>query len=95
MRSRRSLFSGPVGQLKSARSQATALERSIDREAVTTALNDLLGGYRDRRQVARLQEAARQVTRRLGELTGASCSAVSKGPGASVVAFQNGGRDDA
>jgi hypothetical protein len=97
VKSRLAPYRGPVARLKPARSQRAVIAAMQDREAVTTALESVLGAHPPERQRARLQEAARQVVQRLGDLTHASCSAVSRGPQASILVFgkPDGGVDGA
>lgn len=91
MKSRLAPYRGPVAKVPPARTQAAALRASVDKEAVTTALAALLDGFDERRQRDRLQEAARQIANGLRKLQGLSCSAVSHGPGATVIAIKGGG----
>lgn len=94
-RTARTRFAGQRATAKPARSRSALLQANTDREAVTLALDGLLNGFPKDRQVARLLELARQVTRLLASLTGAACSAVSKGHGASIVAFKSSEAPDA
>jgi hypothetical protein len=70
------------------------LQAAQHRLAVELALSSVIAGQDKDAQRARYLIAAQLVTKGLAELSGAACSAVSKGPGASIVAFGPTGEGD-